>query len=217
MRRTGRTSREIAAMFRYSRSRFRRVGCSGNNRGFSIEGRGHKGKHGNVDDKPWLVHAKRLAPLREEREQKAREKKWFQCLESYSNGRCGSPSIIDTRYQRQNRNRNVRRKVAWYARVRLLYIRIFKGAGNSPCSPQAHSGAYDVPSTALCIVHACYFPSLLHHHVIYVFFFCFFFSFFWSYSSSGIGRDTKSHFLRVTQRAPFVRWLFFKESWFQNF
>lgn len=39
------------------------------------EGVVHKGKRGNVDDKPRLVHAKRLAPLREEREQKAREKK----------------------------------------------------------------------------------------------------------------------------------------------
>lgn len=54
--------------------------------------------------------------------------------------------------------------------------------------------------------------------LFFLFFFSFFFFFFFSfYFFSGTGRDMESRFLRVTQPAPFVCWLFFKESRFQNF
>ena len=67
-----------------------------------------------------------------------------------------------------------------------------------------HTGAQRL-TIHLCIVHARYLSSLLHQRLVYLMFFLFFFFFFvfslffWFHSSSGVGRDTESRFLRVTQ------------------
>lgn len=157
------------------------------------------------------MHAKRLVPFIEEREQKLREKKWFRSgvvLE------WKTLLSIDNRYSLSKAKLNVRREAARYSRMRPFYIHIhiFKGEGNSTCSQS---------NTQSSMNRICSLSLFTVIHVLllfFLFFFSFFFFFFFSfYFFSGIGRDMESRFLRVTQPAPFVCWLFFKESRFQNF